>query len=176
MVKTPNNSIVPKKSTKDLTIQKRDSEIAFLKSPWLQEYLDPSYLRISPVNEKIIDIIAQELLDWSCDNETFTLTSFLVKKRIHRQSFYAWKEKFPKLKFAYDISMMAFVDRREVFGLLRKIDPGTAFNSLAKYDDEWKEFVQWKSNLSANEGNNEKVVIEISDLSKRVDITSGSKE
>ena len=172
MRKASNTNTLSKKSSKEV----RPQEIAFLRSPWLQEYLDPESLRITPVSEKIIDIIAQELLDWSSNDEHFTVNSFLVRKRIHWKTFAEWKRKFPKLKWASDIAMMALADRREVFGLLRKIDPTTAFNGLAKYDHEWKDFIQWKSTLSSNENGNEKIVIEINDLSKRVEvITEGNK-
>lgn len=158
--KTSHHTIPSKKATKEV----RSQEIAFLRSPWLQEYLDPEYLRITPTSEKIIDIIAQELLDWSSSDEHFTVNSFLVKKRIHWKTFGEWKKKFPKLKWASDIAMMALADRREVFGLLRKIDPTTAFNGLAKYDEEWKDFLQWKSILNDKNASQPDVTIQLSNI------------
>jgi hypothetical protein len=159
--KTTHSSTKNKKPAKLVADAPKTREIAFVKSPWLQEYLDPASLRISPVSERIIDGIAQDLLDWACEHETFTLNSFLVKKQIHRMTFYRWKQLFPKLQWAYDISMMAFADRREVFGLLRKIDPTTAFNGLPKYDEEWKAFTEWKTKLKDPENNQPEITINI---------------
>lgn len=171
MPKNTNTTSIPKKPTKNV----RDQEVAFLKSPWLQEYLDPASLRVTPINERIIDILAQELLDWSSKSENLTMNSFLVKKQIHWNTFLRWKEKFPKLKWAYDIAMMAFADRREVGGMTRKFDPGFTLNSMPMYDPNWKEFVKWKSSIKQQEENQQKVVIEISDLSAKIEDTSGRR-
>ena len=38
---------------------------------------------------------------------------------------------------------------------------------MPMYDSEWKEFIQWKASLKHQEENQQKVVIEISDLSQK---------
>lgn len=165
MAKTSNNTLVSKKSIKKET--SRDIEKSFSRSPWLSEYLDSSLMRIKPVSSAIVNKIADELIEWSKSEQQFTLNSFLFQKGIPKKAFYEWIEKYPELKTAHGMFMMKMSDKREVGGLTRKLDPTFAFNSLPMYDPDWREFMQWKSNLKQQEDNQQKIVVEINDLGKR---------
>ena len=96
--------------------------------------------------------------------DKLTFTSFLVHKKIPRDTFYRWTEEYPQLKTAHQLAMMNLSDKRDVGGLTRKLDPTFAFNSLPMYDPTWKEFIQWKANLKQENDNQQKIVVEINDL------------
>lgn len=170
MAKTPNNNTVPKKSTK-IVVDKVQKV-----SKWFDDYKDLFSLRVKPVTEAFIDRLAQELNSWSLLDSSIVLGDFLDERGIQERVFKRWMARHEDLSDAWELARRRLVSRREKGGLTRKYDPGQAFASLAKYDDSWKEYMQWKSNLSSNESSHEKVVIEINDLSKKVEITSDKKE
>ena len=134
-------------------------------SPWLEEYKDYISLKIQPVTEAFIERLGNDLTQWALLDNSLTLTSFCRSKGLRRTTFYRWKDKYPELEAAYQFAFEQLGDKREVGGLTRKFDPTFAWNSLPKYDPEWKEFMQWKSNLKQDEGNQQKIVVEINDLS-----------
>jgi len=156
-------TIVPRKPTKK---RNRDLETSFEKSSWLNEYIDATLTRITPLSENIVNNLAEELIEWVKKEDKLTFTSFLIHKKIPRDTFYQWTEKYPKLRTAHQLALMGLSDRRETGGLTRKLDPSFAFNSMPLYDPAWKEFMQWKANLKQDESNQQKIVVEINDLSK----------
>ena len=157
-----NNSTLVKKPKRN---QNRDQETSFAKSSWLSEYIDATLTRITPLSETIVNNLAQELTDWVRLPDKLTFTSFLVHKKIPRDTFYRWAEEYPQLKTAHQLALMSLSDRREVGGLTRKFDPAFVLNSMPMYDPAWKEFMQWKASLKQDDGNQQKVVVEINDLS-----------
>lgn len=134
-------------------------------SPWLEDYYDVFGLTMRPVTQAFIERLSKELVEWAKLDDSLTIISFCRTKGLSRTTFYEWKNKYPEIKAAYEFAKEQFVDKREIGGLTRKYDPTFAFNSLAKYDSDWKEFMQWKANLKQDDGNQQKVVVEINDLS-----------
>lgn len=160
MAKKSNPSRLLKKPTKNRT------ELEVKNSPWLEDYYDVFGLTMRPVTQGFIERISKELVEWSKLEDSLTIIGFCRAKGLSRTTFYEWKDKYPEIKSAYQFAKEQFVDKREIGGLTRKYDPTFAFNSLPKYDNEWKEFMQWKASLKQDDGSQQKVVVEINDLSK----------
>lgn len=136
-------------------------------SPWFEDYQDLFTFKIRPVSEAFIERLAKEIIEWSEKEENLVLGKFLVSKRMQEETFRRWMKKSPILADAHALAKKNIACRREHGGITRKLDPTFAFNSMPIYDSEWKEFFQWKSNLKQDEGNQQKIVVEINDLSKK---------
>lgn len=160
-IKKSNPNRVSKKPTTNLAKQEVKN------SPWLEDYRDLFTFSMRPITEAFIERFSKELVEWSKLDDSLTITSFCRSKGISRTTFYSWVHKYPEIKEAYEFAYEQLGDKREVGGLTRKLDPTFAWNSLAKYDPEWKEFMQWKANLKQEHDNQQKVVVEINDLSNK---------
>lgn len=150
--KTPNTTKVLSKSTKDRSKSKssknkqaRDPQSAV--SPWLDDYLDLGVMRLQPVNAATLERIAMELLEWSKKDDSIVFRDFLDSKNIPEEAYYRWVRTYPELKMAHTMAKGRVGSRREKGGLFRKMDAGLVTLGLAKYDDEWKEYLAWKSSL-----------------------------
>jgi hypothetical protein len=157
---------MPKKSNSSRVLKKATNLDTKRNSVWLEEYRDFFALKTQPVTEAFIQRLGEELAQWSLKEDSLTLTSFCKMKGLTRMTFHRWKDKYPELNTAYQFAVEQFADKREVGGLTRKLDPTFAWNSLPKYDPEWQQFMQWKASLKQDDGNQQKVVVEINDLSK----------
>ena len=177
MRKTSNNTQFIRKSSKIRTHENKPKNEDLKISVWLEDYMDLFSLKMKPVTQGFIERLSKELLEWADKEDSLILKRFYTQKKIPREAFYRWVNKYPELKLAYEHTKESIAHRRELGGMTRKFDPGFILQSMPMYDSDWKEFMQWKSSLKANETNNEKVVIEINDLSKKVDIiTEGKNE
>lgn len=154
-----------KKSNSNRVLKKATNYETNAKSYWLEEYRDYNTLTTKPVTPDFIKRLADELGQWSLKDDSLTITSFCKLKGLRRTTVYRWIDQYPDLEAAHKFALEQFADKREIGGLTRKYDPNFAFNSLAKYDPEWREFMQWKANLKQDDGNQQKVVVEINDLS-----------
>lgn len=173
MAKTSNNNTLVRKSTKIPTAKKIPKNEDLKLSVWLEDYMDLFSFKLKPVTQGFIDRLAHELNEWSKQEDSLVLRDFYDSKDIPRDAFYRWIDKYPELQEAFKVAKGRISSRREKGGMTRKFDPSFIINSMPMYDSEWKEFVQWKSNLKSSEGSNDKIVIEINDLSKKSAISSG---
>lgn len=151
------NTALKKPATKVTT---RDLEKSFERSPWLVEYFG-SNDRMRPVPTNIIDRIAYELVEWAKSDERYTINSFLFQKGIPKKTFYEWIERYSELKFAHEMFMLKMSDKREVGALTRKLDPSTAYNSLGKYDEEWRDYLKWKASLNDPDGQHGNITVNV---------------
>lgn len=162
MAKKSNNTKVSSKAANNPS-EKRESEVKT--SPWLEDYLDLFSFKMRPVTQAFIERLANELNEWSKKETSLVFVDFYGSKDIPEDAYFRWVRTYPELKSVHAIAKKRLAGRREVGGLTRKFDPTFAWNSLGKYDDDWKEFVQWRANLKQDDGNQQKVVVEINDLS-----------
>lgn len=145
--KTPNVNMPKTKVLKNRSKQttKRDPQSAV--SPWLDDYLDLGVMRLKPINEATIERLALEVLEWSKKDDSIVFRDFLDDKNIPEEAYYRWVRTFPELKMAHTMAKGRVGSRREKGGLFRKMDAGLVTLGLAKYDEEWKAYLAWKSSL-----------------------------
>jgi hypothetical protein len=136
-------------------------------SKWVEDYTDCFSFREKPITESFIERLSKELVEWSLLENSLVLGQFYGSKGILRKTFYRWVEQYPKIAQAHEFAMCQLATKREIGGLTRKFDPNFAMNSLPMYDSAWRENVEWKSNLRKQEEQQQRVVVEISDLSKK---------
>lgn len=135
-------------------------------SLWLEDYQDLFSLKTRPVTQGFIERLAHELIEWAKKPDSLVVKDFYNEKHIGVKTFYRWIDKYPEMAAANEYALNRLSSKREIGGLTRKFDPTFAWNSLPKYDPEWREFMQWKSSLKQSEDNQQKIVVEINDLSK----------
>lgn len=171
MAKKTNTTTVSKKAAKNPT----NDDVRV--SRWLEDYLDLFSLKMKPVTEGFIHRISQELNEWSKKDDSLILKNFYTSKEIPKDAFYRWANTYPELKASLLHAKERISARREHGGMTRKFDPNFILNSMPMYDDDWKEFIAWKSKMKSQEDQKERVVIEINDLSKKIEVVSdGRKE
>lgn len=124
---------------------KRDPQSAV--SPWLDDYLDLGIMRLKPINQATLERLAFEVLEWSKKDDSIVFRDFLDDKNIPEEAYYRWVRTYPDLKMAHTMAKGRVGSRREKGGLFRKMDAGLVTLGLAKYDDEWKEYLAWKASL-----------------------------
>ena len=167
MTKKTNTTPIPKKPTKNRT-KNEDLKV----SPWLEDYLDLFSFKMKPITEAFISRLSEELNQWSQLDDSLILKRFYTDKNIPREAFYRWANKFPELGASLAQAKERISARREHGGMTRKFDPGFILNYMPMYDDEWKEFIKWKASIKQQEENQQKVVIEISDLSVKSEVSN----
>lgn len=121
----------------------------------LEEYYNFNSWRATPVSQATLERLRDNAIKWAVnDNDALKIKQFLVLNGIAPGTWTRWKDKYPEIREAHDIMLMAIGNRREVGLVTRKFEPASTMKSMVLYDEEWKQVGEWWSNLSQKEGSN----------------------
>jgi len=154
--KTPHNST--KKKTPPKVVRDKDSP----KSPWLEDYLDCFTFKMSPVTQKFLDRVSNELITWAkTDPDAFKISQFYLDKGFQMKTYYDWVKKYPIMKTAHSQALELIGNRREIGAMQKKLDTNIVSHMMPHYDPQWKEMVQWRNKLKAeaDEKSGTKIVV-----------------
>lgn len=132
-------------------------------SEWVEDYKSIKSMALLPATKAFFTRTAKLLRDWSQKPDNLTLISFCRELGVTKVTFYEWRQKYPEIDEAHTFAMEQFADKREKGGLTRKYDPTFAWNSLARYDDEWKDYMEWKAKMT-QEGKPKDITIRLEDI------------
>ena len=140
---------IPMKTTK--TINNTSKKKASKKNDYryFDEYKDFFTKRWTPVSERFLERLCDDLIDWASDDSKKALTAekFWQIKGIPFCRAKEWRDRFPPLKEAYENAKKMIGIRREEGSLLKKFDNSTFFRTALNYSQDFKETSEWDSNL-----------------------------
>jgi hypothetical protein len=96
--------------------------------------------------------VADELEKWvDEDPDAYKFNQFLIKHKISCSVWKNWLDRNERLQEAYSYALMSLGNKRELGGLHRKLDVSIVHFTMPMYDKQWREEVEWKSNLTKKE-------------------------
>lgn len=108
----------------------------------------------TPVNDAWKDQLAQELYQWSRDDEdAYKLSQFYLSRGINNRDFTRWCQEHENLKEAREAALALIGNRREIGGLKKKLDTNIVLSSMSRYDLDWKELAEWRAQLKSESEN-----------------------
>lgn len=136
-------------SSKKVNVTKSVRDPIREKSPWMEDYEDFFTHRSHPVNQAFLDKIGLELIEYVENTKTiFRHEWFFTQKRIYPFTARRWADKNDRFGNVYKTAKLILGMRREDKGLRKEFDSSLVSNSMALYDDAWKEMMEWKSKLA----------------------------
>jgi hypothetical protein len=135
-IKVSNNTTV------NVNQSKPKRSIEHNRCAWIEEYIDCFDGRLSPVPEKFLDRLAQELVEHAEKSPILRLEWFFVKKKMSPYSGRKWAERYDLFGKAYKEAQFILGMRREHLALHRDITEGITIKSLYKFDPMYAEIRQ----------------------------------
>ncbi len=91
--------------------------------------------------EHAIEQLAQELYEWGLNDKALNIEGFCIRKVILYKTFMEWVEKYPILKYSYEMAQMAIGVRLYELALIKDSGANASFimRILHQYSDEWRE-------------------------------------
>lgn len=118
----------------------------------LDEYYNFNTWRSMPVSKSTLERLRDSAIKWAVENDdALKIKQFLVLSGINPATWTRWKDKFPEIREAHDIMLMAIGNRREVGLITKKFEPGSTLKSMPLYDEDWKIVGEWWSKLTQKE-------------------------
>ena len=155
IVKKSNSSTKSVKGSK-VAVERVNSN----KPRWFDEYTDLITFKKLPVHDMYLDRLAQEMMFWLMEDETaMNVKEFVFKKGIAYDDYRRFLKRHESLRIADEEARRVFGVRRENCALKRIYDSTTVLRSLPMLDSEWKENIEWHSNLKQKEGDQQKQTI-----------------
>jgi hypothetical protein len=134
------------------TLTPRTTKVTVEKPRWFDEYTDLMTFKKLPVHDMYLDRLAQELMAWVREDDTaMNVKEFLFKKGIHYEDYRRFISRHDNLRIADQEARRFFGVRRENGAIRRIYDSTAVLRSLPMLDSEWKENVEWQSNLKQKE-------------------------
>lgn len=150
----------PKHSTPVAPKAKSVNPDSSKKPKWFDEYTDLMTFKQHPVHDVYIERLAMELMRWVTEEEkVLSLHEFTVKKGIPYVDFLRFVKRNDKLALAHQEAKMTLAVRRENGAIRKEFDAGMVYKSLPMYSTEWKENIEWQSNLKQKEVQEQKQTI-----------------
>ena len=119
-------------------------------------------MREKPISIAAIENLGEALIKWAVHDETARkLRPFFTKRGISSTDVERWSKRSKKFKRSYELAKCAIGDRREDGGLTKKYDPSIVLRSMAKYDKEWRELEQWRSDMKNSEKEREATIFNV---------------
>lgn len=130
-------------------------------------YDDLFTMREMPVSEALIDRVFQEAYEAVIVKGTvLKLSQYFRKLGIPWVTVKRWREKFPWVEEKYQELLQGVGDNREVGGLTKKLDAGMVQFSMPMYDPDWKQNVEWRSKLKAENDQQGSVTVVMQPIEK----------
>lgn len=136
-----------------------NNKLPFKSTKIVDYYTDMFFLKEKPVSEAFIERLAQEMIDWSKEDDALRITQFFNKRGIPNPMLYRWMEKYPFFKQAHEYVMAVIADRRDVGAITRKYDGNYIDKSLGMYDPEYRKYMEWKASLTNKEKESQGTVV-----------------
>jgi|ERR1700733_6916288 hypothetical protein len=106
-----------------------------------------------------LEYISELLIEWLDNQDCLTAKSFYLSKKVSSSTFYDWLKRCPQLKEAWDIAIEVIGDRREVGGLMGKLNPGLVERTMPLYDKSYYELRKEMSNKVDSTGSGQTVIV-----------------
>lgn len=130
-------------------------------------YDDLFTFREMPVSEAFIERVFQEAHeDVIVKGTVLKLTQWFRKKGIPWMTVKRWRDKFSWVEEKYQELLQGVGDNREVGGLTKKLDAGMVQFSMPMYDPDWKQNVEWRSKLKAENDQQGNVTVVMQPIEK----------
>ncbi len=128
--------------------------------------LDKRLQLLPKLNEESVTQLANDIMKWACDEEgILKFTQIYLRLGILPMEFHRLAEKYPELARARDFARMAIGTRREIGGLKHEFNAGMITMSMPIYDEEWKEVIAWRADLSTkNQQGYQNIVVQMAPI------------
>jgi hypothetical protein len=144
--KTSKPTITKKKTSKKITPCQEKAPIRVI-----EEVRDQFTGLTRPITNRYLENLAVDLIEWSKNDKSIILKEFFAVRGVLKEVFYRWCKTYPPLKDAHEIAKSFIAIRREKGGLTKQYDTTMIMRSMPMYDDEWKEFEEWRASLKNKE-------------------------
>jgi hypothetical protein len=99
-----------------------------------------------------IEKVARELERWADEEpKSYKIKQFRSLHKISDGTWRLWLERSERLREANEFALMALGNRREVGAIENDLNERIISFTLPKYDEDYKELVTWRSNLTKQE-------------------------
>jgi len=118
---------------------------------WKEKYYVNFYThRQDIISPRIIEEMSKDLVKWAANNEkALKLSQFYLEKGIASSTFYYFMDKYPVLKNAAKCARELIGNRREIGGLLNKLNPSIVMSQMPKYDESWMDLEKKRAEIKA---------------------------
>lgn len=132
------------KTSKPTTLRKTPAKKPYRLS---NEFLNMHSMKIQPVSNDWLDILAEQLVEWATTENPLILTMFYDERGIHSDVLARWMKKSKKLKQAHEFSKRVIGGRRELGALNKTLDSAIVARTMAMYNKDWQKLEEWRSEL-----------------------------
>lgn len=115
------------------------------------EYFDVMTWRRKPIMPEYVQQIAQELRDWSLDDDALTIDQFINIKGMRNRLLYELATRHDFLRDALDFAIRQIAVRREVGALTNKLNAAVFLKTQGMYCKRFKEYEAWRASLTKDE-------------------------
>ena len=120
-----------------------------------ESYYDIYSMQMKPINDSVIETVAQDLVKWSLINEdldfSFRISDFIDSRGLCTDTFYKWVATNKHMKAAHAFAMRRIGSRRERGACTRRFDSGSIFKSLGHYDSIERDEQKLRSEMNKAE-------------------------
>ena len=106
-----------------------------------------------------LEYIASLLLEWLDNQDPVTAESFYLSRKISTSTFERWLQRCPELQEAWDIAVEVIGARRELGGLMGKLNPGLVRATMARYNKKYYELQKEMSAKSDSTGSGQTLIV-----------------
>lgn len=132
------NMLTSKNKSKTISLDTSIEREKQTKNPNLI-YVDRNNQEKTWMNEKKLEKLTGELLEWSLKPEALKMSIFFKEKGIDYLDVEEWAKKWPEFKRTYRFVKERIGDRRELGSIHKQFNEQTILRSMPLYDAEWKE-------------------------------------
>jgi hypothetical protein len=104
-----------------------------------------------PANNRFIDSVARELIEWSTTDDALKIEQFWIMKGISLKTVKKWKTLNENFARAHQHALLAVGTRREVGAIRNRLNAPIIASSMPMYDKKWKKLAEWRASLRNKE-------------------------
>lgn len=116
-------------------------------------YTETGTWREKAINEKGLDSLATELIEWARKKGSLKMNTFFNSKNIAKSTFLRLKKKHKNLERAYACALLSLGDNREIGAILKEYDRGMILPIMHQYDPDWKKSDEWRAEINTQKQN-----------------------
>lgn len=116
-----------------------------------EDYICTQTFRQIPMSEAGLQHLAETLVTWAKNKDSYILNDFIDHYGLSPQTFYSWIKKSPMMKSAHEFAMRRIASNREIGALTKKLEVGPFKHVQYRYDDAWREADEYHARLKAQE-------------------------
>jgi len=112
------------------------------------EYKDFFTHKMTPVSERFLDRLAEDILNWAItEKKAYTTDKFWYTKGISPRVAARWRERYKPLSDAYNDAQIMIGIRREEGSLTKVLDSNTFFRTAYFYSPAFVKTAEWQAEL-----------------------------